>query len=156
MKLLTTCAAAALMIAAAPALAADRITVSLDASDMQNLLLGLNGLDGYHRVIKNAQGQEQDVLVAYDVAAAGRVIIAHDEVAIQAAFADYRQAKSGVTDPAKVADILAVKRDLALETFDVGALKLDANPIPASVLAAIGFVCPTCVGQDAPPPPAKQ
>ena len=140
-------ALAAFVLAASPALAGERQTVNLNAEEMQQLMLGFNALDGYHKVIKNAQGQEQDVLVAYDVSGATRVAIAHDEFAIQAVFADYRQAKSGVTDVAKMQEILETKRPVEIDLIDLVSLKLDVNPIPASVLASVGVACPSCIGK---------
>lgn len=149
MKITIYAVAAIALFVAAPALAGERVTLNLTATDLQVLQLGLNALDGYHKVIKNTQGQEQDVLVAYDVAGATRLAIAHDEFAIQAVFADYRQAKSGVTDMTKVQEILDTKRPIELDLIDAAALKLDINPIPASVLASVGVVCPSCVGSTA-------
>jgi hypothetical protein len=132
---------------ATAAQAGERKTFKLDATQAFQLMSGLKSLDGYEHLVKGPGGQEQVVTLAYDEDPAARLAVAHDEFALQTAFAEFTQALVNEKDPARIEAIRAVDQTVELEVITVDQLNLNANRIPPSVLAEVGLVCPTCVGK---------
>lgn len=144
------------LLFATSAFPAEKITLQLSPNEMGQISGGLAALDGEKKVVKDQLGRDQVVTVPYDIPDA-RLTIAHDDAIVILALREFQVAIKGVT-PEEAAKMADKKVPINLLSFDVAVLKLSANNIVPSALAALAPVCPTCAGMDAPaasPTPTK-
>lgn len=153
-----TAAAAFLILAAAPAAAQQKPDKADDAKplsyqDAQQVDAGLRSLDGYQVAIDDGQ-QHKVILKFYDLGSGLRIQIGQSEAALAGALRTYQQlynglvaqyADGGQTVPDKnkaawneaFAKLQQTSSGVTVPHIKVGELKLDQNPVPASVLAAL-------------------
>lgn len=151
--------AAALALLSAPAWAADQ-KITLEQAD--KVLTALNSLDGHQKIVKDG-GQEKVAIVEYELTGNTRKLIAKDIDILTPVVRRFGKVRQGLikqylgidTLPAgdefsklsrsdefkKLTDEIQKQLDAPIEEEvqkinDVD-LKLDANPIPPSILAAL-------------------
>jgi hypothetical protein len=141
-----------LALISTPALAADNLSLSLSANEEQVLVTALHLFDGRQVVVHDELGHDKVVSEPYDLDNRLRRTIAHDIVVLNGSLDEFRAAAKGI--PAqKINDLADTKAKIELLSLDVAYLKLDVNPYPPSMLAALAPICPACLGGDFPGKP---
>lgn len=136
---------------------AEPVKLSIEKAD--KLLSGLLALDGYEKVVKDG-GSERPVKVVYDLSGRLRLLIAKDIDVLSPAIRRFSKTRQELVGAASVAthkipvegtpEFVKLSKDVqdmldSEEQFDLlkikeEELKLDANPISASVLSQLSPV----------------
>lgn len=136
----------------------ETITLARSVRELGALHGALRALDGYERVVRDPSG-ERVVRVAYTLDGLTRLALADNMAAIEEATASYEKARVGLLrehtggtetfEPTAegeaaarvfseaIAPLLEQPREIAVVPVSVASLKLDANPVPSGVLAAL-------------------
>jgi hypothetical protein len=151
--------ATATMCLASAAGAAEKRTINITPNAMVSLFNGLGEIsDGSFQSGTNALGQPVIEKVPFQLGVDVRVTISHDKFALKQKVDEFMASvATGVTEAEKNKAASTTKIEIDVVQFSIEDLNLKTNPISASALAAVGELCPTCVGMTspAPPPPKK-
>ena len=148
MKITLITIAALIGLAETPALAADKLSVSLSANQEQVIVTALRLFDGHQVVVKGSLGQDQVVFAPYDLDNGVRLTIAHNISVLDRTLDEFRAVAKG-GDQKKVGELADTKAQIELLSLDPALLRIANNPYPPSLLAAISPICPACLADEA-------
>lgn len=127
--------------------------MKLTVQEAQKISLGLSGLDGYDRVARDGE-RERVVREFYKLGGGLRLLIGINQNKLDAVLSVYNKERSRIIvglsgggnelPKAKEGEfferhneLLQAEQEIELKAININELRLDDNPIPASVLAML-------------------